>query len=83
MPSQRILPPGDLMPLIGEIQEFALDALALTHIERRHAVSDGTSVVQIRMDEEHGCFPVGGMARGIPLVVFGLLGPEGAFEIGG
>ena len=71
------------MPLIGKIQEFALDALALTHIERRHAVGDRTPVVQVGMDEEHGCFPVSGVARGIPLVVFGLLGPEGAFEIGG
>ena len=83
MPPQRILPPGHPMPLIRKIQKLARNPSALTHVERRQAVSDGTPVIQIRMDEEHGRFPGSGMARGIPLVVFGLVGPEGAFEIGG
>ena len=83
MPPQRILPPGNPMPLIREIQKLALNPPALTHVERRQAVGDGTPVVQVGMDDEHGRVPVGGMARGIPFVVFGLVGPEGAFEVGG
>ena len=83
MPSQRVLPPGNPMPLIREIQKFALNPFALAHIKRRQAISDGTPIIQIGMDKEHGRFPICGMPRGIPLVVFGLVRPEGAFEVGG
>ena len=69
------------MPLIRQIQKLALDPSALTHIERRQTISNRTPVIQIRMDEQHGRVPICDMTRGIPLVVFGLMRPEGAFEV--
>ena len=35
------------------------------------------------MNDQHWRFPVGGISRGIPFVVLGLVGPEGALEVGG
>ena len=83
MPPQQILPPRNPMPLILKTQKLTLDALPLTHIKRGQTITNGTSIIQIRMNDQHRCLPISGMACGIPFVEFGLMGPEGAFEVGG
>lgn len=50
------------MSLIREIQKLTLDPSTLTHIKRSQPITNGTSIIQIRVDEQHGRVPFIGMA---------------------
>lgn len=71
------------MILVRKIQKLALNSSTLTHIECGQSLRYGTSIVLIRVNKQHGRSPVGSVARGIVFVVFGLVGPERAAEVGG
>jgi hypothetical protein len=81
MPELRIVPVGDPMPLVGEVQEATRHTQSLQHIEGLQRLRDDNTVVQIITDHELGSAEVLSVHKRVPFLVVGAVVPDGAVVV--